>query len=118
MDISDIKDVTRSSLLWSLVISSPVLSGNMQMNIQMGYGNDGYEIVIEAPFYDFNRWKKEGTIVYTGESKKGFTDYAYWVNEAGGFGSHNKSEGWVNRAIMFVCEDIASRFGGVVEGSL
>jgi len=118
MNLSDIKDVTRSSLLWQLIMDSPILSGNMQYHIQLGYGNDGYEVIIEAPFYDMKQWRKNKTIVHTGETKHGFSDYAQWVNEAGGFGRHNKSEHWVNRSVNDICRSIAIKYGGVVEGVL
>lgn len=116
--LSDIKNTTCSALLWTLVVNSPILSGSMQMHIQLGYGNDGYEVIIEAPFYDMKKWEKNKTLVYTGETKNGFTDYAQWVNEAGGFGKHNKSEHWVNRVVNEVCRSIAIEYGGIVEGEL
>ena len=118
MDLEEIKDYTRSSLFYNLVMESPILSGNMQSMISMGYGNDGYEVIIEAPFYDFKKWEKEGVIVHTGESFNGKTDYAYDVNEFGAFGRHNKSEHWVNRVINVICHDVAVKFNGVVEGEL
>ena len=118
MDYKEIEEYARSSLFWNLIKESPILSGSMQYHIQMGYGNDGYEIIIEAPFYDMKKWQKDKTLVYTGESHNGVTDYALSVNEAGGFGRHNASEGWVNRCVNYVCRDVAQKYNGVVEGEL
>lgn len=114
----DIKEELQYSLLWNLVMESPVLSGNMQSFIHLGYGNDGYEIMIEAPFYDAKRWQKDKVIVHTGANKNGVTDYALSVNEVGAFGSHNKSEHWANRVINQCCEEIAKKYHGKVEKRL
>ena len=110
----DLKEELQYSLLWNLVMESPVLSGNMQSMISLGYGNDGYEVIIEAPFYDMKKWQKQGIIVHTGANKNGITDYAYEVNEFGAFGRHNKSEHWANRVINTCCEEIAKKYGGEV----
>ena len=93
---------------------SPVLSGNMVREILMAElveVND-HEITfcISAPFYDMKLWKEKGTIVhnnlhinaYGGKGTHAWaysdmTDYARIVNDAGAFGSHNKSMHWVNR---------------------
>ena len=111
----DIKEELQYALLWHLVNESPVLSGNMQSMIQLGYGNDGYEIKIPAPFYDATKWKKDKVIVHTGAVIGGLTDYAYSVNEFGAFGTHNKSEHWVNRVLNRICEEVAKKYGGTVE---
>lgn len=117
MDFSNIKEELQYKLLYELIMQSPVLSGNMQYHIQLGYEDD-YVIKIEAPFYDMKEFKKKGVIVHTGKSVNGVTDYANWVNEAGGFGSHNKSEHWVNRVINECCNIIAKKYGAIVEGEL
>ena len=108
------------SLLYSnLLFSSPILSGNMISNIHTGMqGTNTREIVIEAPFYDIKKWQKEHVVVHTGKTEDGFTDYAWLVNKFGAFGSHNKSEGWVNRAIMEVVETIANKIGAQVINDL
>ena len=105
----------QSLLFMNLVNKSPILSGNMQMNIQCGITTPSEcEIVIEAPFYDMKKWKKDKVIVKTGENFKGKTDYAYWVNELGGFATHNKSEHWVNRCMYEVALEIANQLGAEV----
>lgn len=102
-------------LFMNLLQKSPVLSGNMQSLIQCGLTTPSQaEIVIEAPFYDMKKWKKEGVVVHTGENKKGYTDYAEWVNMLGGFATHNKSEHWVNKAIYEVVTEIANELGATV----
>jgi hypothetical protein len=99
------------SLLFSdLIFSSPILSGNMQENIKTA---DEMTIIIDAPFYDLKKWKKDKVIVHTGEVKNGVSAYAYDVNLRGGFGTHNKSEGWVNRAILEAVNTIAGKYGNV-----
>lgn len=109
-----------TSLLFSaLVTSSPVLSGNMKSMIQIDeYSGSECKIVIDAPFYDMKRWKKEGVVVFTGENIKGKTAYAEWVNKEGGFGTHNKSMYWVNRACVEVATIIANEIGATVINEL
>lgn len=104
------------ALLFSnLILSSPVLSGNMQSLIQVGLqGSDTREIIIDAPFYDPKKWEKEKVIVHTGEVIDGRTAYAEWVNKYGAFFKHNKSEGWVNRSILEVVTAIANEIGAQV----
>lgn len=104
------------SLLFSnLVLSSPVLSGNMKSMIKsVIQDGDTAKIVIDAPFYDMKKWEKENVIVYTGENISGRTAYAEWVNRLGGFGTHNKSEKWVNRAILEVVQAVAGEIGAQV----
>ena len=105
----------QSLTFMNLVNKSPILSGNMQMNIQCGLTTSSEcQIVIEAPFYDMKKWKKDGTIIRTGEDRKGKTDYAYWVNELGGFASHNASEHWVNRCIYEAVTEYANMIGATV----
>lgn len=108
------------SLLYSnLVFSSPILSGNMQSFIQLGLITPGTcEIIMEAPFYDMKKWKKEGVIQHTGKIVNGHTDYAAWVNDIGAFGTHNKSEHWVNRVCLDVCTAIANEIGAIVINEL
>ena len=102
-------------LFTNLVMSSPVLSGNMQSLIQTNYsGQSTKEIIIDAPFYDPKKWEKEKVVVHTGETINGYTAYAEWVNKYGAFFKHNKSEGWVNRAILNVVTTIANEVGGQV----
>lgn len=100
-----------SLLLSNLVLKSPVLSGNMQHSIKATSIN---EIEIDAPFYDLKQWEKNRVIVHTGAIINGKTAYAEWVNELGGFATHNQSEGWVNRAILEVVNIIANEIGAEV----
>ena len=115
MERKDVATAMQSLLFINLINKVPVLSGNMKMNIKCGITTPSQcEIVIEAPFYDTNKWKKDKTIIHTGENKGGFTDYAYWVNELGGFATHNQSEDWVNRALYEVVNEIANEIGATV----
>ena len=98
----------------NLLMSSPILSGNMKSNIKQEVLTDGTQIIIDAPFYDFKTWVDTGAIVQTGEIIDGQLAYAYDVNQYGGFGTHNKSEGWVNRAILQVVRTIANEIGAEV----
>ena len=108
-----------SLLFATLLTSSPVLSENMKQNIQITrYGVKECEIVIDAPFYDMKKWKKDKIIVHTGETYTGKTAYAEWVNKSGGFGTHNKSEHWVNRACVEVAQIIANEIGAEVINEL
>lgn len=102
-------------LLSNLMISSPVLSGNMKSFIQTGeIGEHEANVIIDAPFYDLKKWEKEGVVVHTGETIEGRTAYAEWVNRLGAFGRPNKSQFWVNRAILEVCYVIANEIGAEV----
>jgi len=104
---------------YNLIIQSPVLSGNMQSMIKLGYTGDGFAIMIDAPFYDQKEFRKNGNIVHTGEVKKGgIIAYANWVNEVGAFGRHNKSEHWVNRVLNDCCMIIAASIGATVINEL
>lgn len=92
-----------TKMLPRLLISSPFLSGNMRLHIEQISQKDKEAVFkISAPRYDMEKWAKEGIIVHTGEQP----DYAIWVNEMGGFGSHNKSEHWVNRAVYQICSEL------------
>jgi len=116
--MTDLQEKLQFMLFYNLVMQSPVLSGSMQSHIQLGYGNDGFQIVIDAPFYDMKEWQKNKKLVYTGKNINGVTAYANMVNESGGFGRHNKSEHWVNRVINDCCNILASEIGGEVINEL
>ncbi len=106
-------------LFGTLIINSPVMSGNMKSLIQITrYGLNECEIMIDAPFYDIPRWKKDKTIIHTGETINGKQAYAEWVNKAGGFGTHNKSEHWANRTCVEVAKIIANQIGATVINEL
>lgn len=109
-----------TSLLFAILLtSSPVLSGNMKQNIQITrYGINECEIVIDAPFYDMKKWRKDKVIVHTGETFRGKTAYAESVNRSGAFGTHNKSEHWANRACVEVAQIIANEIGAEVINEL
>lgn len=111
---NEIKEELQLKLNWELIMNSPILSGNMQSFIQLGGIDTNYAILIQAPFYDAKKWNKERIIVHTGEIKDGYEHYAEWVNEAGGFGSHNKSENWVNRVCNMCAEEFAQKHGAKV----
>lgn len=103
---------------YNLVMQSPVLSGSMQAHIQLGYTGDEFAIIIDAPFYDMKEFKKNHNLVYTGKVINGMEAYAYWVNEVGAFGRHNKSEHWVNRVLNDCCLMIAGQIGAQVINEL
>ena len=108
-----------SLLFATLVTSSPVLSGNMKSFVQISkYSENECEIVIDAPFYDTKKWQKDKVIVHTGETYNGKSAYAETVNRSGAFGTHNKSQGWVNRACVEVAEIIANEIGATVINEL
>ena len=106
----------------NLVAQCPYLSGNMGKNISTTYyGEHTARIRIAGRFYDTNRFKKDGTIVFknTQENiKAGIRSYAMWVNELGGFATHNDSEHWVNRACYDTVKAIADEIGAVVINKL
>ena len=109
----DILDATYNLVRVCLIADSPILSGNMLSGIEMSSIDEHQiEICINAPFYDINEWRKTGNIVYTGLNWKGtgITDYAFWVNEIGAFGKHNKSEAWVNRSLLKAVKIIAAQY--------
>lgn len=108
----EIKESLVYNILYNLTMSSPVLSGNMQSFIHLNEFGDG--VIIEAPYYDGKLFREKQVIVHTGKTYRGHTDYAYDVNAYGAFGSHNKSEGWVNRVLNETCAEVAARYGGKV----
>lgn len=116
----------------TLYLNCPVLSRSMKRHIETKEISE-HKIVIEiaAPFYDEWLWRKKGIIVYSGQSVKlgkgthyfeanygNITDYAYWVNAVGAFGTHNKSEHWVNRTLDDSCRVIANEFGATLINKL
>lgn len=109
--MEDVVGKIHALLFSNLVMSSPVLSGNMKSFIKTGSDNT---IIIDAPFYDMRKWEKDKVVVHTGETINGRTAYAEWVNRLGAFGRHNKSERWVNRAILEVVQAIANEMGAEV----
>jgi len=111
MDGEKIVQKMQNLLFSKLLLDSPVLSGNMKMNIK---SNSEREIIIDAPFYDIGKWQETGMIIHTGQTIKGRTAYAEWVNRLGAFGTHNKSEGWVNRSILEVATIIANEIGAEI----
>lgn len=101
----------QSILFESLVNYCPVLSGNMRDNIrQDGIG----EVVIEAPKYDVALWTKTGVIKHSIPGNGGVDHYAYFVNKNGGFGTHNSSEGWVDRTVLSAVITFANEIGAEV----
>ena len=113
--MDDIVEKLHALLYSNLIMQSPVLSGNMKSLIQVGLQGGGTrEIIIDAPYYDMKKWEKEKVVVHTGEVKNGQTAYAEDVNLRGAFGRHNRSEGWVNRAVKEVVDTIANEIGAQV----
>ena len=100
----------------ALKVNCPILSGNMKSGIRVKSMNEN-EIVleIEAKFYDVAEYERSRKIVYTGENKNGITDYAEMVNREGAFGTHNKSENWVDDTCLDVCNVIARKYGGDID---
>lgn len=108
MDIKEIQDELKQLIYYELVVQSPVLSGNMQNFISgMGFQMEG--ILITAPSYDMKKWRKDKEIVHNYKF-----NYANAVNEVGAFGTHNKSEHWVNRVCNMCSQMIASKYHGKV----
>ena len=114
VNIEDIEEL-QHLIYYNLVVNSPVFSGNMQ-NMISGLGLYGLDpvngearVLITAPSYDIERFKKEGIIVHDGKR-----DYAYFVNEYGGFGANKSSKHWVNKVINECCEIFAKSHGGMV----
>ena len=101
-----------SRVPYKLLENVPILSGNMKNNIRLISVEDK-EIVfmIAAPQYDLKKWQKEKIISFTGE----MPDYAVFVNDTGGFGTHNRSEHWVNRALYELCYELKRAKGNNVE---
>ena len=116
--INDIEKMY-NSLLVSLRVNSPVLSGNMSNSIQTQQANPNeFVIVIDAPFYDINKWKQSGAVIHTGKSYGGKNAYAESVNRSGAFGRNNKSQNWVNRVCVEVANTIAAEIGAEVINEL
>lgn len=93
----------------TLLATCPVLSGNMKQHIETGkISEHEMEIIIKAPFYDMKEWNKNHRIVHTKQEIKGYTDYAFWVNKSGAFGTGNKSKGWVNRSCIAMANTLAA----------
>ena len=116
--MSDIEKL-HSIVFYNLHSQSPVLSGNMRSLIQtsQAYGTE-FVIVIDAPFYDLNEWKKSKTVIHTHEIINGKTAYAQMVNDIGAFGRHNKSMHWVNRVCVQAATMLASEIGAEVINEL
>lgn len=113
--MEEVVEKMHSLLFSALTLSSPVLSGNMKSFIKTGGISDNRrEIIIDAPFYDLKQWEKTGVVVHTGNTVNGRTAYAEWVNRLGAFGRPNKSQFWVNRAILEVATAIANEIGAQV----
>lgn len=111
--MTEILDAMHNLVRVCLIADAPVLSGNMITGIETSDVQEHQiEICINAPFYDMKEWRKTGAIVYTGLNWKGtgITDYAFWVNEIGAFGTHNKSETWVNKSLLKAVKIIAAQY--------
>lgn len=87
-----------------LEVQAPILSSNLFRCITkaqlVNVSDNEITFCIDAPFYDMKLWKEKGVIVHTNASPKKWpdiTDYAMWLNDAGAFGTHNRSMHWVNR---------------------
>lgn len=105
----------------NLYLSCPVMSGNMRHHIDVNTvlaGDEEVEIVISAPFYDLNEWKKTGRIKFTGKGPHGKHDYAYWVNALGAFAKGGRDVNWVHRAIYEACCTLASEIDAEVINEL
>ncbi len=103
----------------SLLLHCPYLSGNMLNSIALSYiHEDSIRLRINAKFYDVNKFNKDGIIEFTGKNYNGITNYAMWVNEFGGFFSHNNSMYWVNRAVYNAVQTIANEIGATVINEL
>lgn len=120
--MNDLITRTMNLLNTTLVALCPVLSGNMKMSISIEQIDEKTaQVVISAPFYDLAKWKQTGEIEHTGKGwakNPQITDYAMWVNNIGAFGTHNKSEHWVNRTCKSVMDVIGSEIGGEVDCKL
>lgn len=113
-DVEKIYNLMYARLYMHLVNQSPVLSGNMRHHIKgMGMDKNKATIMITAPSYDLNKWRKKGVIIYTHRY-----NYANWVNEIGAFGKRNKSMHWVNRACYDIAQIVANEIGGEVINEL
>ena len=105
----------------NLYLSCPVLSGNMRHHIDVNTvlkDDEEVEIVISAPFYDLKTYEKTGRIKFTGETKNGKHDYAYWVNALGAFAKGGRDVNWVHRAIYEAVCTFASEIDAEVINEL
>ena len=105
----------------NLYLSCPVMSGNMRQHIDVNTvlaGDEEVNIVISAPFYDLNEWKKTGRIKFTGKTVGDKHDYAYWVNALGAFARGGRDVNWVHRAIYEAVTTFASEIGAEVINEL
>lgn len=102
-----------------LLADVPVLSGNTQQHIRViSVKPNEIEIEVEAPFYDLAEWKKTKRIQHTGKVIGGYTDYAEWVNNSGGFGTKNASMHWVNRCLYDTAIIVANEIEAQVDNRL
>lgn len=112
--MTTIVEKTYTLLYVKLLTQSPVLSGNMRHHIKAVEINPNRAtIMITAPSYDVNKWRKTGAIIFTHKF-----NYASIVNELGGFAKRNKSMHWVNRACVDIAEVIANEIGAEVINEL
>jgi len=96
----------------NLYAKSPIYSGNMKSSIGsvqwVEVGENKVQLIINAPYYDMQEFKKNNRVVPTGEVVNGMFGYANDVNLFGGFFTQNKSKYWVNRAIYEACLQFAT----------
>lgn len=119
VDTQTIRYYLTGRLTHNLFAYCPVLSGNMRAHITMNIFKRQTRIVIRAPFYDINYWRKTGKIRYIHKNLPyGMKHYAYLVNKSGAFGKHNASQHWVNRTINESCYLTAVKFKVEMEGFL
>lgn len=105
----------------NLYLSCPVMSGNMRHHIDVNTvlkDDEEVEIVISAPFYDLNEWKKNHQIKFTGKIINGKHDYAYWVNALGAFAKGGRDVHWVHRAIYEATCVLAGEIDAIVINEL
>ena len=109
----------QSLLFNQLLVNCPYLSGNMLNNISVKPLSDKkVEITISAKFYDVDLFKNKGVIKFTNENHNGITNYAMWVDNYGGFFSHNKSENWITNTVADCCNVIGNEIGAKVDNRL
>ena len=101
-----------------LIEYCPILSGSMKMHIYKNDFKRQTRIVIRAPFYDLNLWRKTGKIRYTHEVINGKKHYAQTVNDVGAFGKPNKSTHWVNKVVYKCCWNFVDELEYEMEGNL
>lgn len=120
-NMPQINDVEKlyNLVLFNLYAKSPKYSGNMASSIKTSEASGTeFTIVIDAPYYDVNEYKKRKVIIHDGGAKNGTSSYATSVNEKGGFGTHNQSMHWVNRACIECVRQIAAELGAIVINEL